>query len=389
MRCAANESHKPNFQNNKSKSNMKLNAAIFALTSLSLSLTACAVDTSYLRPSHKLQQRIVGGELAAQGAYPSYAIPDFSNGLCGATLIHTDILISAAHCQGVFVNNTIYIGGNQLSGSDATETLLATAERVHPSYNPSTMAYDLMLIKLSQASQAPLVPLNTNAINPADNASVKVIGFGTTQEGGLVSNDLLEVNVSVVDFLTCNSNYGGAIDDNSMICAADIGKDSCQGDSGGPLFDQQGTLVGTVSFGEGCAREGKPGIYARISSSMDFIRQGICELSSFPPASCGTETALPSSTSGPTIGDFLTIAPSFGDSTIAPSFGDPTIAPSSGGSTTVPRIPINTCETCSGGFTTGELMHAEISGSCAEVCVVVFKGFWEAAGFECGPCPTN
>ena len=67
--------------------------------------------------------------------------------------------------------------------------------------------YDLVLIKLSKASKVPLVPLNTNVAKPANNESVKVIGFGTTQSGGSVSNDLLEVNVKVVDFSTCNSDY--------------------------------------------------------------------------------------------------------------------------------------------------------------------------------------
>jgi trypsin len=281
------------------------------------------------------EQRIVGGELAAPGAYPSYAIPDFSDGLCGATLIHSDILISAAHCEGVFVGNNIYIGGNQLSGSDAVETLFATAERIHPSFNnPIQFSNDVMLIKLSQASQAPLVLLNTNANIPADSESVKIIGFGTTQEDGSVSDDLREVNVNVVDFLTCNSNYDGQIDDNSMICAAAIGKDSCQGDSGGPLLNQQGTLIGTVSFGEGCAKEGKPGIYSRISSLMDFISQGICELSSYPPASCGnttatdvpTETAFPGPTIGPTTGDVITEPPNeyWPIETIEPTTADST-----------------------------------------------------------------
>jgi trypsin len=279
---------------------------------------------------------IVGGELAAQGAFPSYAIPDFSNGLCGATLIHSDILISAAHCEGVFVNNKIYIGGNKLSGSDAVETIIATAELINPNYDKSTQAYDFMLIKLSKASKAPLAPLNTDGAKPANNESVTIIGFGTTQYRGPVSNDLLEVNVNVVDFSTCNSDYPGEIDDNSMICAAANGKDSCQGDSGGPLLDQQGTLVGTVSWGDGCAVVGKPGVYARVSSSIDFINKGVCELSSYPPASCGV---------------------------------------------------VDTCTTCGSFLFSGNTMHKNVRGRCRQVCANNLFSFRGSSGYECGPCP--
>ncbi len=57
----------------------------------------------------------------------------------------------------------------------------------------------------------------------------------------------------------------------NMMCAGvnGGGKDSCQGDSGGPLLDREnGVLVGVVSWGTGCAVDGFPGVYARISSQV-------------------------------------------------------------------------------------------------------------------------
>ena len=76
---------------------------------------------------------VVGGTTSAQGAYPYYAIPAAgSPSLCGATLIHPDILLSAAHCEGTFANANVQIGGNLVSGADAREVIRASIERIHP-----------------------------------------------------------------------------------------------------------------------------------------------------------------------------------------------------------------------------------------------------------------
>ena len=49
-----------------------------------------------------------------------------------------------------------------------------------------------------------------------------------------------------------------------------------QGDSGGPLHASIGGQmfqIGVVSYGDGCGRAGYPGVYTRISSYKDWIRQ--------------------------------------------------------------------------------------------------------------------
>ena len=71
----------------------------------------------------------------------------------------------------------------------------------------------------------------------------------------------------------CKDSYGeNSIWEESMLCAGETGKDSCEGDSGGPLTYND-VHVGIVSWGQGCALPGYPGVYAQTDAFLDFIRQ--------------------------------------------------------------------------------------------------------------------
>lgn len=51
-----------------------------------------------------------------------------------------------------------------------------------------------------------------------------------------------------------------------------------QGDSGGPLVTKNGTVwvqAGVVSYGNGCAQPGYPGVYARISNYQTWINSQV------------------------------------------------------------------------------------------------------------------
>jgi len=101
-----------------------------------------------------------------------------------------------------------------------------------------------------------------------------VTGWGSTiATGGGYPRPLYQVQVPLVSSTDCNdaNSYGGEVTPR-MICAGltQGGKDSCDGDSGGPLVvkDAQGgwrLQAGIVSWGDGCARKNKFGVYSRVA----------------------------------------------------------------------------------------------------------------------------
>ncbi|KAL6259697.1 anionic trypsin [Pogonomyrmex barbatus] len=63
-----------------------------------------------------------------------------------------------------------------------------------------------------------------------------------------------------------------------QLCAGlpEGGRDACQGDSGGPLLCN-GTQVGIVSWGEGCARPNSPGVYSRVDFYLEWLNETIVQ----------------------------------------------------------------------------------------------------------------
>jgi secreted trypsin-like serine protease len=110
-----------------------------------------------------------------------------------------------------------------------------------------------------------------------------VTGWGTTAENKTRYSPVLnEVQVDLVSKEVCNSNksYNGSIVD-EYFCAGfpGGGRDSCGGDSGGPLVcpnkEGQYVLTGVVSWGHGCARPNKYGVYLDVRKLLPFIKETI------------------------------------------------------------------------------------------------------------------
>lgn len=138
-----------------------------------------------------------------------------------------------AHCVGAFIDGAL-IGGLLLDGSDS-RFVPVSEEYPHPGYVFDTDANDIMVVGLGERIQdVPLQALNFDKDMPAAGEEMTVIGLGYTSEGGDFANELMEVQVNIVDFETCDAAYGRIMDD-IMVCAGvlpDGGLDSCQGSYG-------------------------------------------------------------------------------------------------------------------------------------------------------------
>ena len=242
---------------------------------------------------------IVGGTTATAGEYPWQArvAPSGYSIFCGGTLIATQWVLTASHCvDGRSASSfTVTLGDHNVSSNEGTEQARSVSQIImHPSYNSSTLDNDVALMKLSSPvtlnARVQTIPL-VNA--PADDSLVAngilatVTGWGATSEGGSSSSVLRKVQVPIVSNTTCNSAYGGGITAN-MICAGYSagGKDSCQGDSGGPFVVANGSgwkLAGVVSWGDGCARANKYGVYARVSRYISWIESYVGSSTPPPP----------------------------------------------------------------------------------------------------------
>merc|ERR1711981_266560 len=133
-----------------------------------------------------------------------------------------------------------------------------------------------------------------------------VSGWGTLSSGGSSPSALQWVAVPTVTNDQCNQAYNGITD--SMICAGlpEGGKDSCQGDSGGPFVcrdNGKAVLTGVVSFGIGCALADYPGVYARTTAVLDWVKANMGGDAPAPPPPGPTTTQGPAECPSNYVGD--------------------------------------------------------------------------------------
>jgi len=228
--------------------------------------------------------RIVNGIPAIEEAWPWMVSLIYSDSsettyrhFCGGTLIHSNWVVTAAHCvvSQSALNIEVIVNTTSLEGGTG-ERIGVNTIIVHPNYNAYTYDSDIALIKLKKSTPATPIQRISSNIDLTGKMAI-VTGWGKlSEDSDQYSTILYQAEVPIVSDRSCKEAYSVSDITENMICAGyENGlKDSCKGDSGGPLVvNDQGVwkIVGIVSWSEGCAKPGFYGVYTRISQFNDFI----------------------------------------------------------------------------------------------------------------------
>ncbi|XP_050190068.1 suppressor of tumorigenicity 14 protein-like [Myiozetetes cayanensis] len=243
---------------------------------------------------HQIKKnRIVGGEDARSGKWPWQASLQMGaqGHVCGASVISNRWLISAAHCfldsdsvrYSVPLGWRAYMGLHTINGK-SNRVAMRSIKRiiVHPQYDRSISDYDIALLEMempvffNELVQPICLPSTSRVF--LYGTVCYVTGWGAIKENSHFAKTLQEARVRIINQSVCNKLYDDLIT-SRMLCAGNLngGVDACQGDSGGPLActgkGNRWYLAGIVSWGEGCARRNRPGVYTKVTALYDWIHQ--------------------------------------------------------------------------------------------------------------------
>lgn len=162
-------------------------------------------------------------------------------------------------------------------------TVPVASVTMHPNFRQGAyFNYDFAILKL----EYPIDFAQYSWVRPACLPSVgrdmhqdqvgTVTGWGwTNPDHSSQSKVLQSVSVDIMSHDQCVDHYSDNEITDNMLCAMSPGADACFGDSGGPMtVEHRGrrVLVGVVSWGRECARSQWPGVYSRVDTVLDWIR---------------------------------------------------------------------------------------------------------------------
>ncbi|CAD7004430.1 unnamed protein product [Ceratitis capitata] len=217
------------------------------------------------------EERVVNGSVAKRGHHPWQATirtrgrGGISSHWCGAVLISSRHLLTAAHCLAGYPKGAylVRMGDHYANIAESSEVdSFIENWYVHEKFRDAThMNNDIAVVvlktpvKFNDYIQPVCLPNKGAAL--AENRMCTISGWGSIKSGvSTPSNILRAAELPILSDEVCRQKhvYGGSMTE-GMFCAGymDESVDACDGDSGGPLIchdDDGETLYGIISWGQ-------------------------------------------------------------------------------------------------------------------------------------------
>ncbi|GAB6030891.1 hypothetical protein CHUAL_007723 [Chamberlinius hualienensis] len=242
---------------------------------------------------------IIGGVVAKLGEWPWMAAvfhTDYPSIVhCGATIISSQWLLTAAHCivdlyTGELLNHNDYsilLGAVDILQGAPDSNYRVTQLIAHKTFNVYSKKSDIGLMKLDKSIVyndfvKPLcLPTDDLISNDFSGEMAYAVGWGQVNQGENSNTKLMKLQLNVVGNTVCQSNYANSAQltiASTQICAGlyQPSKGTCSGDSGGPLVYQQPNTrqwyaIGILSFGAVlCGDVNFPDVFTRSWFESDL-----------------------------------------------------------------------------------------------------------------------
>jgi secreted trypsin-like serine protease len=248
--------------------------------------------------SANFSKRIIGGNIISgdELKYPFMATIWYLDGeefafKCGASYIGKNFFLTAAHCikQKDPRMTIIKMGSNNLL--NMPDIFFIKQIYIHPKFNRQNLKNDIAIIETTtepdSIKYSPVrLPCN-HLVNICYiiGSLVKVIGFGKSDNKSELEylENLKDVDLKIK--IINDTKYSKKFICADVFLAGDekdgVVLDSCTGDSGGPCIKKirdHWILIGIVSWGSNCGEVKFPGVYTKVLSYHNWIRE-ICKFS--------------------------------------------------------------------------------------------------------------
>jgi MYXO-CTERM domain-containing protein len=228
------------------------------LSSTALLPLACNVEEPDLPKEDvaKDDEAIIGGTADTTNKAVMFLYDENQGSACSGTMIakngSTGYILTAGHCNGmdIAIQADDVSDCNNPNDPGCEAVYQVTQDTPHPNWNGDPGdGYDFRILRVSGASNAPVIPAAQNPDGIGNGASIEAVGYGITPN----NNDLRRHVTETVD------QYDALL----IIADQSDGTGSCSGDSGGPVL-MNGTVVGVTSFGDqNCTQYGA---YGRVQA---------------------------------------------------------------------------------------------------------------------------